>query len=88
MCEVLHQLVGMYDVERGVRETQSVGVSDQEPEIPRASRTSQCLRRGDSGRRGVNTDDPALRQPSGEIERDRPRADADVQQPVSNVQSW
>jgi hypothetical protein len=88
MCEVLHQLVGMYNVERGVRETQLVGVSDQEPEIPHALRPSQCLRRGDSGRREVNTDDPARRQLPGEIKRDRPRADADVQQSVSNVQSW
>src|SRR4029453_1584908 len=88
MCEVLHQLVGMYDVERGVRETQLVGVPDQQPEIPDALRTSQCLRRGHRRRCGVNTDDPALRQPPGQIERDSPRTDADVQQPVSNVQAW
>jgi hypothetical protein len=86
ICEVLHQLMGVHDVERAVRESQLVDVPDQQPDISHASAGGQCLRRRHGGRCGINAHHPALGQPSGEIEGDGSGADADVQESVSTVQ--
>ena len=68
MCEVLQQLVGMHDVKGGVRETQLVDVSDQQPEIPR--RPAQRPGSGSPPRRQVRNQDRRPSPPTA-VGRDR-----------------
>jgi hypothetical protein len=84
--EVLHELVGMDNVEGGVGQSQLVDVPDEQTEIPHTLRGGHGLGCRDRRRCGIDTDHPALREPSGQIDGNGPGTDANVQQPVCGVQ--
>ena len=49
---------------------------------------ARILCRRHCGRCGVDADNRALRQPSGEVDGDGSRTDADVQHAVGRLQPW
>ena len=82
--EVLQQLMGMNDVEGGAAESE-VDVPDNRRRfhVPRIGWSCVAATAA-----GVDADNRALRQPSGEVDGDGSRTDADIQQPVGRLQPW
>ncbi len=84
--KVLHELVGMDNVEGGVAESQLVDVPDKQAEIPHTLGGGHGLGCRDGRRCEIDADHPAPREPSSQIDGNSPGADANVQQPVCGVQ--